>query len=117
LPITISVVEGKSVAGDGAGWHTIARTTFSTRSSDRAFSPEGYMSFVIVLFPEPRDVFIDDQPQGSNRAASGRPRALFVNAGSHIFRLSGHGVEPATRTVDVPERPILDPFCVEFRKC
>jgi len=23
------------------------------------------MSFVIVLFPEPRDVFIDDQPQGT----------------------------------------------------
>jgi hypothetical protein len=75
------------------------------------------MSFVIVLFPEPRDVFIDDQSQGSNLAASGRPRALFVNAGSHIFRLSGHGVEPPTRTVDVPERPILDPFRVEFRKC
>jgi hypothetical protein len=55
------------------------------------------MSFVIVLFPQ--------------------PRALFINAGSHIFRLSGHGVEPATRTVDVPERPILKPFCVEFRKC
>ncbi len=33
------------------------------------------MSFVIVLFPEPRDVFIDDRPQGSSKAASGRPRA------------------------------------------
>jgi hypothetical protein len=75
------------------------------------------MSFVIVLFPEPRDVFVDDQSQGSNLAASGRPRALFVNAGSHVFRLSGHGVDPLTRTVDVPERPILDPFRVEFRKC
>src|SRR5258705_9678714 len=34
------------------------------------------MSFVIVLFPEPRDVFIDDRPQGSSKAASGRPRAV-----------------------------------------
>jgi hypothetical protein len=76
------------------------------------------MSFVIVLFPEPRDVFIDDQPQGSNKAASGRPRALYVNAGSHVFRLGGRGdVQPPTQTLDVPERPILNPFRVEFRKC
>jgi hypothetical protein len=75
------------------------------------------MSFVIVVFPEPREIFIDDQSQGSNRAASGRPRALFVNAGSHIFRLSGPGVDPPHQTVDVPERPAMDPFRVEFRKC
>lgn len=75
------------------------------------------MSFVIVLFPAPRDVFIDEQFQGSNIAASGRPRALFVNPGSHVFRLSGQGVDPPTQTVDVPERPVLDPFRVEFRKC
>src|SRR5207244_2883869 len=39
------------------------------------------MSYVTVNFPEPREVFIDDQPQGSNRAASGRLRTLFVNSG------------------------------------
>jgi hypothetical protein len=75
------------------------------------------MSFVVVLFPEPRDVYIDDQLQGSNRAASGRPRALYVNAGSHVFRLGGRAdVEPPTLTLDVPERPILNPFRVEFRR-
>ena len=75
------------------------------------------MSYAVVLFPEPREVYIDDTSQGSNRAASGRPRALFVNAGRHTFRLSGTGdVEPAEQTVDVPERPILDPFRVEFKK-
>jgi hypothetical protein len=75
------------------------------------------MSFVVVLFPEPRDVYIDDQLQGSSKAASGRPRALYVNAGSHIFRLGGRDdVDPPAQTVDVPERPILNPFRVEFRK-
>jgi hypothetical protein len=75
------------------------------------------MSFVVVLFPEPRDVYIDDQPQGSTRAASGRPRALYVNAGSHVFRLGGRNdVVPPTQMLDVPERPILNPFRVEFRK-
>jgi len=70
-----------------------------------------------VLFPEPREGYIDDAGQGSNRAASGRPRALFVNAGQHTFRISGAGdVEPVDQTVDVPERPILDPFPVEFKK-
>ena len=76
------------------------------------------MSYVVVLYPEPREVYIDDAAQGSNKAASGRPRALFVNAGMHTFRLSGSGdVEPPRQDVDVPERSILDPYPVEFKKC
>ena len=75
------------------------------------------MSYVIVKFPEPREVFVDDQSQGSNLSASGRPRVLFVNAGVHTFRLSGVGVDPATQNCEVPERPILDPFVVAFTKC
>jgi hypothetical protein len=76
------------------------------------------MSYVVVVFPEPREVFIDDEGQGSNVAASGKPRALFVNAGTHTFRLSrAEDVCPREQTVDVPERPILDPFPVEFKKC
>ena len=76
------------------------------------------MSYVIVLFPGHRDVYIDDQSQGSNTAASGRPRALFVNAGVHVFRLGGTpDVEPPSQRVDVPERPILDPFRVVFTQC
>jgi hypothetical protein len=74
------------------------------------------MSFVIVLFPEPREVFIDDQAQGSSKAASGRPRVLFVGAGIHTFRLSGADVAPPAQQVDVPDRPILDPFRVEFKR-
>ena len=74
------------------------------------------MSYVIVLFPEPREVIIDDENQGSNRAAGGRPRALFVNAGVHTFRLGGPDVDPPTQKLDVPERSILDPFRVAFTK-
>ena len=75
------------------------------------------MSYVIVRFPEPREVYIDDEAQGSNTAASGKPRALFVNAGKHTFRLGGSGVDPTEQTMSVPERPILNPFVVEFKKC
>ena len=74
------------------------------------------MSYVIVLFPDHREVIIDDENQGSNIAASGRPRALFVNAGVHTFRLGGPDVDPRTQQLDVPERPILDPFRVAFKK-
>jgi hypothetical protein len=75
------------------------------------------MSYVIVLFPEHREVFIDDQGQGSNIAASGKPRALFINAGIHTFRLGGpQDVDPPSQQLDVPERPILNPFRVDFRK-
>ena len=76
------------------------------------------MSYVKVLFPESRDVYIDDEWQGSNRAASGRPRAFYVNAAQHTFSLGGAAdVDPDKQVVDVPERPILDPFPVEFKKC
>ena len=75
------------------------------------------MSYVIVLFPDPREVYIDDAAQGSNKSASGRPRALFVNAGKHTFRLDGQNVAPPQQDVEVPDRSILDPFPVEFKKC
>jgi len=75
------------------------------------------MSYVVVRFPEPREVYIDDESQGSSTAASGKPRALFVNAGKHTFRLSGASVDPPEQTLNVPERPILNPYPVEFRKC
>jgi len=76
------------------------------------------MSYVIVLFPEPRDLYIDDEWEGSTSSASGRPRVHFVGAGKHTFRLGGAAdVSPTEQRVDVPERPILDPFCVEFKQC
>jgi hypothetical protein len=76
------------------------------------------MSYVVVLFSEHREVYIDDESQGSNTAASGRPRILFVNAGMHTIRLGGRpNVDPPAQRVDIPERPILDPFRIEFKLC
>ncbi len=75
------------------------------------------MSYVVIRYAEPREVFIDDEAQGSNTAASGKPRVLFCNAGKHTFRLSGANVDPTEQTVTVPECPILNPYSVEFRKC
>jgi pyrimidine deaminase RibD-like protein len=80
-------------------------------------TPYSGSSYVLVLFPEAREVFIDDHSQGNNLAASGRPRALVVGAGVHTFRLGGApDVEPATQILDVPDRPILNPFSVVFQK-
>ena len=67
--------------------------------------------------PAPSDTSALMRPLAVSRA-SGRPRALYVNAGSHVFRLGGRAnVDPPTQTLDVPERPILNPFRIEFRKC
>ncbi len=74
-------------------------------------------SYVVVLTQEPCEIFIDDQSQGANTAASGRPRALFVSTGRHIFRLGSYGDYPgASRTCEIPERSILDPFVIDFNK-
>ena len=73
------------------------------------------MSYVVVQFPECREVFVDDQSQGDNVDGTGRPLPLFVNAGSHTFRLGGApNFSPPTQTVDVPEVPIITPFPVLF---
>jgi hypothetical protein len=73
------------------------------------------MSYVTVSFPERREVFIDDESQGDNTAASGRLRALFVGAGIHTFALGGApNIAPLTQKLDVPEKSALDPFPVVF---
>jgi hypothetical protein len=71
------------------------------------------MSYVVVRFPEPREVYVDDEGQGSNTRRQRQARALFVNAGKHTFRLRGAGVDPPEQTLNVPERPILNPYPVE----
>ena len=75
------------------------------------------MSFVVVHFPECREVFIDDQSQGDNVDDTGRPRPLLANAGFHTFRLGGApNCDPPTQTVNVPEATIIAPFPVIFTK-
>jgi len=75
------------------------------------------MSYVIVRFVEPREVYIDDQAQGATWPRAASPRAVRRRR-VHTFRLGGAAdVDPPTQKLDVPERPILDPFCVAFHKC
>jgi hypothetical protein len=75
------------------------------------------MSFVVVKFPECREVFIDNRSEGDNVDAESRPRPLLVNAGWHTFRLGGAAdFAPVAQTVDVPEVPMLAPFSVVFTK-
>jgi len=111
---------GKSLLSARGGWSLIRRQAYDRSLAKRRARSVDYltMSYVIVQFVEPREVYIDDHPQGSTTAASGKPRALFVGAGTHTFRLGGTpNVDPPTQTLDVPERAILDPFRVDFRKC
>jgi hypothetical protein len=75
------------------------------------------MSFVVVKFPECREVFIDNRSEGDNVDAESRLRPLLVNAGWHTFRLGGPAdFAPVAQTVDVPEVPMLAPFPVVFTK-
>jgi hypothetical protein len=75
------------------------------------------MSYVVVKFPERREVFIDNRSEGDNVDADSRLRPLLVNAGWHTFRLGGlSNFAPAALTVDVPEVPMLAPFAVVFTK-
>jgi hypothetical protein len=75
------------------------------------------VSYVVVLFPERREVFIDGDNQGDNTGANGRPRALLVGVASPTFRLGGgSGVIPLSQTIEVPEASISAPFVVVFTK-
>lgn len=74
------------------------------------------MSWVVIDFPERREVFIDDQSLGDNRDDSGQLCILPVGAGWHTFRLGGAPpCVPPVQTVNVPEAPTAAPFAVVFK--
>jgi hypothetical protein len=74
------------------------------------------MGWVIVEFPETREVFVDDKPEGGNRGADGQYLVLIVEDGLHTFRLGGTGVNPATQDVTVADTSALDPLRVVFKR-
>jgi hypothetical protein len=74
------------------------------------------MGWVIVEFPETREVFVDDETQGPNRDSGGQPIVLFVEDGRHTFRLGGGGVAPPAQDATVKATSILDPLHVVFTK-
>ena len=75
------------------------------------------MGWVIVTFPESREVFVDDRSQGDSFDAGGRPRVLVVEDGLHTFRLGGAtDVAPPAQDVTVANTSILDPLPVVFTR-
>lgn len=75
------------------------------------------MGWVIVEFPESREVFADDKTQGANRDADGRYRTLIIEDGLHTFRLGGAAdVAPPSQDATVKNTSILDPLHVVFTK-
>ena len=75
------------------------------------------MSWVVVVFPERREVFVDDESEGSNIEGAGAFRALLIGEGPHVFRLGGEAnYTPAAQTVNVPDASLVDPFRVVFQK-
>ena len=75
------------------------------------------MGWVIVTFPESREVFVDDRSQGDSFDAGGRPRVLVVEDGLHTFRLGvAADVAPPAQDVTVANTSILDPLPVVFTK-
>ena len=75
------------------------------------------MEYVVVLFPERREVLVDGVVQGYNREPSGALRILRVDEGLHRFRLRGpDDYVPLWLTVDVAETSANDPLPIAFEK-
>jgi len=75
------------------------------------------MGFVIVEFPERREVFVDEASQGDNRDDHDEYRILRVGDGLRSFRLGGpRDCAPPTQTVEVADTTSIDPLRVVFSK-
>lgn len=73
------------------------------------------MSWVVVVFPERREVFCDDRSEGDTLDTDGKPRALLIGEGTHTFRLGGAPpCRPNEQTVYVPDAGAINPFRVVF---
>jgi hypothetical protein len=75
------------------------------------------MGWVIVEFPETREVFVDDKSQGTNRDMDREYRTLIIEDGRHTFRLGGAAdVIPASKDIRVEDTSAASPLSVVFRK-
>ena len=75
------------------------------------------MGYVIVEFPERREVFIGDDSQGDNREDTGEYRILRVGDGRQTFRLGGpQDYTPPSQTVVVADTTSIQPLRVVFDK-
>jgi hypothetical protein len=75
------------------------------------------MEYVIVEFPERREVFIANQSQGDNRdPVTGVYRVLMVGDGRHTFHLGGPpNYTPLSQTVVVANTNPIAPLRVVFQ--
>lgn len=75
------------------------------------------MGWVIVEFPETREVFVDDKAQGPNRGADGQYCTFIVEDGLHTVRLGGAAdVAPLSQDAIVRNTSLLVPLHVVFTK-
>ncbi len=75
------------------------------------------MGFVIVEFPERREVFIGDDSQGDNRDAAGQYRVLRVGDGLQTLRLGGpQDYTPLSQDIMVANTTPIQPLRVVFRR-
>lgn len=75
------------------------------------------MGYVIVEFPERREVFLGDESQGDNRENNGAYRILRVGDGLCTFRLGGPAdCAPPEQVVEVKDTTPIRPLRVVFEK-
>ena len=75
------------------------------------------MEYVIVDFPDRREVLVDGAGRGYNRELTGEPRILRIDEGLHRFRLRGpDNYIPLWFTVDVTGTNVNAPLTVVFTK-
>ena len=76
------------------------------------------MGYVIVEFPDCREVLCDGKSQGDNRNEQGKYRELIIGNGLHTFRLGGDAnYTPASQPFEVTdEGNIISPHRIVFKK-
>jgi hypothetical protein len=76
------------------------------------------MEYVVVEFPDRREVLVDGMLQGYNRETTGELRILRIDeGGEHRFRLRGpDDYLPLWLTLDVGGTNVNKPLCVVFTK-
>jgi hypothetical protein len=75
------------------------------------------MEYVVVIFPDRREVLVDGVVQGYNRERTGALRILRVDEGLHRFRLRGpDDYIPLWLTVEVSATTATAPLAVVFAR-
>jgi hypothetical protein len=75
------------------------------------------MEYVIVEFPDCREVLVDGAAVGYNREPTGELAQLRIDEGTHRFRLRGpDDYIPLWLTVDVFDTNVNEPLTIVFTK-